>query len=314
MKTMLVAWTRILFAALVVLGLCANALGAKEIRMGVLPVVDTLPLIVAEERGWFTEQGLQVELVPFQSALERDAALQAGKIDGYFGDILNSVLLINAGLPVKIITTAFEANKEHRMFGIAAAPGGAKSLAGLEHGRVAISRATIIEYLLDRMMAHEGRAGDFLKKEEIKKMPIRLQMLLESKIESALLPEPLLSMAELNGAVAVMDDRGLDTAETVLGIDVEKVDSAAIDSFLRAYDKAAAAINKDPESFKATLVEKTRFPAPVKDKYRVPSFPLGKVPSEKDIEDVQEWLVRQGMMEAALPYGKIVYKAGRRLD
>ena len=84
------------------------------------------------------------------------------------------------------------------MFGIATAPGsGAMSPADLKGRQVAISRATIIEYLLDRIMAAEGFGPDHVAKLEIKKIPVRLQMLLADQVPAALLPEPLLTLAEL---------------------------------------------------------------------------------------------------------------------
>lgn len=51
-------------------------------------------------------------------AQERDAALQAGQLDGYFGDILNTIVLIRAGQELRIVTTVFHTHPDFRMFGI----------------------------------------------------------------------------------------------------------------------------------------------------------------------------------------------------
>ena len=40
------------------------------LKLGVLPAADTIVLHVAADEGLFAKQGLEVELVPFQSALE----------------------------------------------------------------------------------------------------------------------------------------------------------------------------------------------------------------------------------------------------
>lgn len=182
-------------------GSSGKARAADTLRIGTLPVVDTLPLLVGQTENLFTRQDIQMELTPFQSALERDAALQAGKLDGYFGDLLNTVLLIRSGQNLKIVATAFHTHPRHRMFGIVASPGtGALTPAQLKGRQVAISRATIIEYLLDRIMAAEGYDPDYVEKLEIKKIPVRLQMLLADKVPAALLPEPLLTLAESRGA------------------------------------------------------------------------------------------------------------------
>ena len=287
----------------------ASPAPAAPLRVGVLPVVDILPLVAAVDEGLFDRSGLPVELVPFQSALERDAAMTAGQLDGYFGDVLNTVLLIRSGVKLKAVTTVFATNPEHRMFGIAASgASGITGFAGLQGKSVAISRATVIEYLLDRMIAFHGKAPDFVQKEDIKKIPIRLQMLISGQVDAALLPEPLLTLAEAKGAVVVADDRELSASLTVIALTeslLEKKPDAAA-RFLSAFDEAVARINADPERYKKTLVTKTRFPALVKDRYRVPVFPVKRVPSRRDISDVARWIQEMGMGETSPAYEDVV--------
>lgn len=43
---------------------------SAQLKLGVLPAADTIVLHVAADEGLFAKQGLEVELVPFQSALE----------------------------------------------------------------------------------------------------------------------------------------------------------------------------------------------------------------------------------------------------
>jgi NitT/TauT family transport system substrate-binding protein len=283
---------------------------ADTLRIGTLPVVDTLPLLVGQAEDLFAEQGLRVELTPFQSALERDAALQSGKLDGYFGDLLNTILLIRSGQKLKIVTTAFHTHPRHRMFGIATAPGsGAMSPADLKGRQVAISRATIIEYLLDRIMAAEGFGPDHVAKLEIKKIPVRLQMLLADQVPAALLPEPLLTLAESKGAHVVADDRRLDTSETILALDAGRIsgDATLASRFLTAYRQAVDRINRDPEAYKTLLVERTRFPLPVQKRFRVPVFPDPQPPSPEDVAAVQDWLQQNGLIETRLVYDSVVW-------
>jgi NitT/TauT family transport system substrate-binding protein len=285
----------------------ANAI--DRVRFGVLPVVDTLPLIVAKDSGYFNAEGIDLEIISFQSALERDAALQAGKLDGYFGDILNSILLIQSGQKVKIITTVFHTHPEHRMFGIVTAPGsGITDIAGLQNKGVVISRATVIEYLLDRFLEKRKLGPDYVARQEIKKMQIRLQLLMAGQIDAALLPEPLLTLAEIKGGSVVLDDRILDTVLTVLALDMDRLtrDTSLSKRFLRAYEKAVKAINDNPEAYKEILVTRTRFPMPAKDAYRIPKFPLVGLPSREDFAAVQHWMEDRGMGGRGLSYEQAV--------
>jgi len=294
---------------LLTLAFPAVSSSGEKLGFGILPVVDVLPLLVGQEKGLFEKEGIDLELISFQSALERDAALQAGRLDGYFGDILNTVLLVQSGEQLKIIATAFHTHPQFRMFGIAAAPGsGIADPAGIRGKDVAISSATIIEYLLDQLLGTRNMSPRDVTKLEIKKIPIRLQMLLSGQVAAALLPEPLLTLAETHGASIVLDDRQLDTALTVLAVNLKNRPAltALIPGFLNAYNAAVDLINEDPSAFKELLITKTQFPMAVKDKYRIPVFPARAVPAEADVLAVQEWLMDNGLIKSRIPYRDMV--------
>ena len=53
----------------------------QPIRIGLLPIIDSVPFYAAEADGLFEEQGLNVQLETFSSAAERNVALQTGAID-----------------------------------------------------------------------------------------------------------------------------------------------------------------------------------------------------------------------------------------
>lgn len=58
-----------------------QAWSAEKVTIGHLPLIPSLPTYVAMEKGCFTEEGLEVELVPFQSGTTIVDALIAGRID-----------------------------------------------------------------------------------------------------------------------------------------------------------------------------------------------------------------------------------------
>ena len=289
----------------------AGARGQDGIRLGILPVVDTLPLIVGVEEGLFDREGIAVDLVPFQSALERDAAMQAGRLDGYFGDLLNTIMLISSGREVRVVTMVYRTEPQSRMFGIVTAPDSdIKTLDGLKGRKIAISRNTIIEYLLDRILASRNLPPDFVEKQDIKQMPIRLQMLLSGQIPSALLPEPLLTLAEIKGGRVLIDDSDLGICLTVLALrkNLGAMDETLVARFLKAYGAAVEKINQNPVTYEEMLYTKTRFPAPAKGKYRIPPFSPVALPSEKDVAGTVEWLLDKGKINKVLSYGEVVFE------
>jgi len=123
-------------------------------------------------------------------------------------------------------------------------------------------------------------------------------------VTAALLPEPLLTLAETNGATIVLDDRNLDTALTVLAVNLKNRPGimALIPGFLKAYNEAVDMINQDPSRFKELLIAKTQFPAAVQDKYPVPVFPARSLPAEADVLAVQDWLLKNGLIRTRIAY------------
>lgn len=162
---------------------------SAPLKLGVLPAADTIVLHVAADEGLFAKQGLEVELVPFQSALELGAAMRAGALSGHFGDIINVLMQNESGSPQAIVATTSHSSPDNRCFGLVVSPKSkAQTLADLKGKDIAVSSATIIDFLLAQLLQQEGAAPDFLNRQDIRQIPVRLQMLLSGQIESACSP------------------------------------------------------------------------------------------------------------------------------
>ncbi len=53
----------------------------NKVRVGFLPILASLPLYVAEENGYFTEAGIEIERIPFQTGEQLNDAFIRGDID-----------------------------------------------------------------------------------------------------------------------------------------------------------------------------------------------------------------------------------------
>ena len=70
----------------VLFGAATGAFAAKDVvTIGYLRIVMSLPTFVAQEKGFFAEEGLKVELIPFNSGSAITDALVAGRIDANCG-------------------------------------------------------------------------------------------------------------------------------------------------------------------------------------------------------------------------------------
>jgi NitT/TauT family transport system substrate-binding protein len=301
------------FAAFFILAVTAGSFpapsqAAVKIAFGVLPVMQALPLFVAQEQGLFTEEGVEVELVPFRSGLEKDAAMSSGQTQGYFGDMLTSIIMGANQMPVRMVATIFNTTGDQRMFAVLAAPGaGHSSLTELARKGIAGSSNTVIEYVTTRLLQMESPGAE-LNMIETKNMLTRIPMLLEGQVAGAVLPEPLVTLVVGKGATVIADDSGLGITPTTLLFTQKFIqeNTDSVRAFLQAVSRASALISQDPEMARPIMIKYARIPEPLQGSISIPVFKPPAVPDRELVMDVYQWLRNKGILKSELTYDEMV--------
>jgi len=281
----------------------------KPLKIGVLPIEDTLPFCVAQEKGYFTDEKVKVELVPFQSAVERDSAFQAGQTDGQITDLVAAALLQNAGVEHQVVMTTLGIKQGEGRFAVLAAPGsgitGVEQLKGTE---IAVSQNSVIEFVTDQLLIGQGFKSDEIKKIAVPKIPVRLEMLLKNQVKAATLPDPLATYAETKGAKVILDNTSENVSQVVLIFrkDVLKTQKEEVSGVLKAYARAVKDIDANPESFRSLFVEKAGVPEQIKDTYRVARFSTPEVPTRDQFDRVINWMLGKKLLKETLRYEDMV--------
>jgi NitT/TauT family transport system substrate-binding protein len=308
--------------SLIVVGLCALLLSAcggavaptaKEdpiLKIAVLPILDALPMYVADAQGYFKDAGINVEFVPVASAAERDQLMQAGQADGMINDLISTVLYNKDTQKIAVVRFARTASPDQPQYSIVASKdSGITSPDQLKGVEIGISEGTVIAYTTDRLLQHAGLTKDDLKTTNVPKIPDRLQLISEGKMKAANMPEPFATLAEQSGAVRVIDDRSLPeigTSEISFNVNTLKNKPETVKKFLAAIEKAATDVNGSPDKWTTLLTDKKLVPAPLIGKYVLPKFPTASVPSEAQIKDVLAWMTEKGLIKADVPYKQLV--------
>lgn len=267
------------------------------VRIGILPDVDSLPIQLAQRDGLYTSEGSAVELIAFRSPVERDAAFQAGELDGMVGDTLGAFFLREAGYDILITSIT------NGRYGIAANPfDGATQLSDLEGRQIAVSRNTIIEYVADSLMGETP--SDMMA---IPKIPVRMEMLINGSIAGACLPEPLYSIAVSNGAVPLADSTQLQEVPGVMIFTREAVSERREDltAFYRAYSEAAEKINSNPEAYRDYLVEAAGVPDTLKGDFAFVTYERPRLPERQGVEEVYTWLKERDLISSQITYSDL---------
>jgi NitT/TauT family transport system substrate-binding protein len=269
---------------------------AKPLRIGIFADADSLPFMLCESDKLFAAEGVQVELLRFQSAVERDSALQAGALDGVVSDLLAVMLATQAGFPLKITSLT------DGRYGIAASPSSsAKKLSDLAGKSIGISSNTVIHYAVDSLMTAADVDTRYINLLPVPKMPVRLEMVLAGQTEAAGMPEPFLTTARIRGAriLAATDDFGLGAGILAFTPSVLEKRLAEVTALYRAYWKAAQRINAAPDSFRPLLVKKAGFPEEAAKAYDFVVYKKPRLPSQADISRASTWLIGKGLLSSA---------------
>ena len=280
------------------------------LKLALLPITDVLPFYLAEEKGYFAEEGLAVAAVPVASALERDQLLQTGQVDGMLGELAAAAFFNREEVRIRVVMTARKAYEGAPIFRIITPPGsgvtGPEELAGVP---VAISENTIIEYITSRLLEAEGLKPDQIVTRSVPAIPERFQLLMEGKVGAATLPDPLAQSAVTSGANLVVDDAAHPVyAVTILAFRASSLSDnpEGVRRFLKVWNRAAEEINVAPDAYRSLLLQKVRVPKNVQETFSIPPFPVAEIPTEAQWDDVTAWLSAKGLIDGESPYGRSV--------
>lgn len=299
-----------LLLAMIVVSVCAAGFTARSaarepsghaLKIALLPILDAFPFYVAQEYGYFKMEGLKAESVPVVSALERDQLMQAGRIDGMLSEMTAAAVFNREKVQVKIVGVLREAYPDSPLFRILSAPkSGIESVADLAGVPIGVSKNTIIEYVTDRLLAQKGLSGDRVLMQSIPSIPERYQLLLQGRIKAATLPDPLAKSAIKAGAKEIISDAAYPryaVSVFIFNIGATEKKQESIRRFLRAWDRAVAKINADPDALVPLLFKKIRVPGNVQQGYKLPRYPFSKVPDKEQWTDVMNWMVAKGLID-----------------
>ncbi|NOY97924.1 MAG: ABC transporter substrate-binding protein [Chloroflexi bacterium] len=275
-------------------------------KVAVLPIVDALPMYVADQEGLFANYGVAVEFVPVASAPERDQLLAAGQVDGTINETLSTIFFNKEEVQIQILRYAFVPTPENAHFFIlASGKSGIDAPEGLKGVEIGVSQGTVIEYVTDRLLQAEGFTDDEIATIAVPKIPDRMALLGSGELQAAVLPDPLASLAIQQGAVIAMDDSQYpEYGFSVLSFRKDVIDAhpEALRGFLAAVEEATALINADPAKYASVLSDKKLVPPPLLETYNVPTFPTAGVPTEAEWNDALAWAQEKGLIETDVPY------------
>jgi len=299
----------ILFILSIVLTSMLFAAGRNEeqpIKVAFLPIIDSLPFYIAVEEGYFESEGISVKAVPVSSPVERDQLMQAGEINGMLNELSSTAIFNQNEIQIQTVQIVRMATEESPVFRILSSPkSGISSPVELAGVAIGVSKNSIIEYLTDRILQNEGLSNDQITVKSVPVIPERFQLLMSGQIGAATLPDPLAQAAVAAGAIEVIDDSKYpEYSMSVLSFNMTtiKEQGSSLKKFMKAWNKAVAALNENPEKYRDLFLAKIPVPPSVSATFIIPPFADQQLPAESHWDDVLNWLEDKELISARPSY------------
>lgn len=296
---------KLLFVAI---GLLLAACGGEEkksevLKVGAMSSLDYIPYVLAEKLGYTDSLGVDLEIVKFFSANDRDAAFRSGQVDGTVTDYTGAAIQHAAGMPLALVV------KHDGYFEMMAQPA-LESMADLKGKKVSVSRNTVIEYTTDKMLEAAGLLPEEVEKPEVNKIPLRMEMMVAGEVDASVFPDPFITISKAKGFVSLGSTRdlGISVIGTIFSQKALEEKGAAIKALLEAYNLAVDYINSHPrEEWQEILIEDAGIPAELVNQVVLPTYTHAELPSQEEIDETIKWLKARELVPADYKGEGLVY-------
>ncbi|WP_210529615.1 ABC transporter substrate-binding protein [Rubellimicrobium arenae] len=246
--------TRTLLLSAATLALAAAA-QAEPIRMGLQPWLGYGPLWVAAEKGFFQQEGLEVELTTFNWDQDMTAALASESLDVSVAATNSVITYFNQGLDVKGFLILDVSNEADAVLAGADVGG----IADLKGRTVAFESGTTSDLLINYALKEAG-----MSLADIQHVPMGASeaglALISGQVDAAVTYEPYISAALSQGEghkviYTAAEEPGLISDMMVATGTWIDAHPEEVQGLIRAWDDAVAFIRENPEEGSAIIAE-----------------------------------------------------------
>ena len=264
---------------------------SAALKIAVMPTLDCLPLFVAKERQFFSQNGADVRLKMFTAQMDCDTAIIQKRVEGIVSDLVRTERMQKLGIPLAYVTStnAYWQLYTNRLARL-------KKLPQLDDKMLAMTRYSVTDLMADFVVDSAKLSAERLFKIQINDVHIRLKMLTGNEIDAVLLTEPQATQARLARHNMLLDSRKMPMQMGVLAFreDVLKdtTRQQQLEVVKKCYNQACDSLVKYGIGAYRSIVEKyCKIP-----EGQVDSLPHDikfhhiAQPAEVDIERAKKWL------------------------
>lgn len=232
---------------------------SQVLNIGILPAESAIPIILATEKGFFKEAGVDVSIKAFSSPNDRNIAVQAKELDAAIGDVMTGTSFTDRGIPMKITSDISED------FKILSSPNsGITKMEQLSGKHISLVPNFILEYIMDQFATEYGFTYEIV---EIPSFAGRTEALMSNQIDGIVFTEPQAGMLVKQGAhlLGSSKDAGIKGGALLFTDEMISDRPEDIKAFYQAYNKAIDYMNGTAVAEYNDILIKYQFPEAISD-------------------------------------------------
>jgi NitT/TauT family transport system substrate-binding protein len=177
--------------------------GADNVTVGIIPIIDTAPIYLGAEQGFFTKRGINLKLQPAQGGAVIVPGVVSGQLQFGFSNVTSLLVARSKRLPLKVVAAGnYTTGKAGADFGavVVAANSRLRTAADLAGRTVAVNNLNNIgDTTVRESVRKAGGDPSKIKFVEIS-FPDASAAVRAGRVDAAWIVEPFLSAARAQGA------------------------------------------------------------------------------------------------------------------
>jgi NitT/TauT family transport system substrate-binding protein len=279
----------------------ASGGGTKQVKVGVIPILDVAPIYLGKEKGFFSKRGIELTLETGQGGAAIVPGVVSGQFQFGFSNVTSLLIAQSRGLPLKVVSNGVASTGKDKAdySGIVTRDDAIKTAADLEGKRVSVNTLKNIgDSTIRASVRKAGGDPSSIKFVELAfpDMPAALEA---GRVDAVWVVEPFLS-ATLGAGGHLVASNYVDTAPDLTvalyftSEQLTKDDPDLVSKFTEAMNESLAYADAHPDEARQVLTSYTQIDKAVIQKLVLPKWPAEI--NQASVETLATLAVQDGLV------------------
>ena len=279
----------------------ASGGGTKQVKVGVIPILDVAPIYLGKEKGFFSKRGIELTLETGQGGAAIVPGVVSGQFQFGFSNVTSLLIAQTRGLPLKVVANGVASTGKDKAdySGIVTRDDAVKTAADLEGRQVSVNTLKNIgDSTIRASVRKAGGDPSSIKFVELAfpDMPAALEA---GRVDAVWVVEPFLS-ATLGAGGHLVASNYVDTAPDLTvalyftSEQLTKDDPDLVNKFTEAMTESLAYADAHPDEARQVLTSYTQIDQAVIRKLTLPKWPADI--NRQSVETLATLAVQDGLV------------------